>query len=373
MYWIREPYPFPESLSKALRSGTSQSAIEKLWPILSKQRGLPKHGEKHYAMQADLAEAYSAYYMPANALKFYFVLEEMRLLGLPLPEKNITVTDLGSGPGSALCSLAWWGKQNKTNVNYVAWEQSKHFITQGERLSASLRSEFPISTAWSLAKQPPLDFLKRQNPDIVLFQNSVHEIFPDPAIRKAELEKILSLLKRLAGPRYLILIEPALRHSSRDLLELRKELIHGGKTRVWLPCIDNRPCGALTQPTDWCHEEVPIEFPDWVNKLGASAQLTKESMLFSYLVLSSNNLSVPGWQNSTYRMVSQRLERKGQTECFLCTQQGKVKARVQRSKVTPESEQLQSWVRGDLFSNMELNDLGDLIQASRLSGTGACQ
>jgi hypothetical protein len=77
-------------------------------------------------------------------------------------------------------------------------------------------------------------------------------------------------------------------------------------------------------------------------------------------------LEVSGWQSDGYRMVSQRLERKGQTECYLCSQQGKVKVRVQHSKVTDENQQLEGWVRGDLFSDVKIAEKGDLISAKKL-------
>ena len=369
MFWIRDPYPFPSLLSESLMQKNTAQALTKLWPILSKQRGLPGPKETHYALQPELAEAYTAYYLPANALKIYFVLEEMRRLGLPLPEKKITIADLGSGPGSALCGAALWGKENSREINYHAWEQSKFFIGQGENLSTNLRKNFSITTSWSLAKREPLDFLKHCDPDVVLFQNSVHEIFSDPKERQRELEKIISLLKRSGGAKYLILIEPALRDSSRELLELRSSLIASDKARIWLPCLDNRPCGALSTKNDWCHEEVPVKFPEWMNNLGASAQMHKDSLLFSYLVISSPALEVSHWQSGALRMVSQRLEHKGQTECLLCTQSGKVKARVQRSKVTEENAQLQSWIRGDLFSQVELGESNDLVRATRLGAS----
>ena len=368
MFFV-DSFPFPAELEKILREfKASPQALAKLWPILAKSRGVPGKNETHYSLNSEMTGAYAAYYLPANALKIYFVLEEMRRLGLPL-EKELRVVDFGAGPGSVLCGTAFWAKENRSKIQYSAWEQSKNFVQLGEQVSSELRKNFPVTAEWSLAKRSPFEFLKGREPHVVVFQNSVHEIFPDEAERNRELEKILSLLKRLGGPRYLILIEPALRDSTRDLLRTREALIDGKKAKVWLPCLDNRPCGALASPNDWCHEEIAVEFPEWFNKFGSSAGLKKESLLFSYSVLAHTELEVPDWHADGLRMVSQRLERKGQTECFLCTQRGKLKVRVQLSKTTDENRQLLEWVRGDLFSEVEIGESGDLVRAERLRRT----
>ncbi len=364
--YFTDSFPFPPELDRILREfRASPEALAKLWPTLAKARGLPQKGETHYSLNSELADAYAAYYLPANALKLYFVLEEMRRLNLPF-ENELNVVDFGAGPGSALCGLALWGKETQRKIHYTAWEQSKHFLRVGERLNSELRKEFPITAEWALAKRSPIEFLKGREPHIVVFQNSVHEIFPNETERCLELEKILSLLKRLGGPRYVILLEPALRDSTRDLLKTRQALIESKKARVWLPCLDNRPCGALASAKDWCHEEISVQFPEWFNAFGASAGLKKEALLFSYVVLSHVDLEVPGWQPNGLRMVSQRLERKGQTECFLCTQEGKQKIRVQHSKTTEENKQVHEWVRGDLFSEAEVTESGDLVRAKHL-------
>ncbi len=63
------------------------------------------------------------------------------------------------------------------------------------------------------------------------------------------------------------------------------------------------------------------------------------------------------------------MERKGQVECRLCTAGGKVPARVQRSKSTPESEFLFETVRGDLWSELERGEKGDVLRARAVAAT----
>lgn len=129
----------------------------------------------------------------------------------------------------------------------------------------------------------------------------------------------------------------------------------------------DRACGALADPRDWCHEEVACDFPEWLNAIGAEAGLRKESLLFSY-AFSRPGQSAEAPLADCARMVSQRMERKGQVECRLCTPRGKRAARVQRSKATPENAFVLEAARGDLWRNAEIGEKGDVERAEKLEG-----
>ncbi|RYZ96233.1 MAG: hypothetical protein EOP11_23775 [Proteobacteria bacterium] len=202
----------------------------------------------------------------------------------------------------------------------------------------------------------------------VSFMNSLAEIFPDPELRLVEIKKIwatLSELSRKDGKaRYLVLIEPGSRENSRELSALKDAM----PKKPLLPCLDERPCGALKRPHDWCHEEVAVAFPDWMNELGAEAGLRKESLLFSYAVFSTKD-DYP--LRDSWRVVSQRLERKGQTECWMCTPPEKRVVRAQISKAGPESAPVLEARRGDIWRSPVVGPKGDLEAAERFFSPGA--
>src|ERR1043165_1695389 len=53
-----------------------------------------------------------------------------------------------------------------------------------------------------------------------------------------------------------IIIEPALRETSRELHELRDAIIGAGKANIFAPCTRRlAPCPMLERPDDWCHED----------------------------------------------------------------------------------------------------------------------
>ena len=376
MFYAPDAVGFPaaleEALARALRAGDPsllpkrQEALRRLWPRLARERG-QESGPSHYSFQRDEADAYAAYYLPANCLKPALVLEEAFLLGCdPMPAAESRWLDLGTGPGTAWWGLAWWCARRGKKLSFTGWDQSPAFQKIAQGLTAS--RPFPASASFLAGKDDPLALVKRLKPTHVSLMNSAAEIWPEPARREAALGALLSELasqERADGlARFLLVIEPGSRDSSRELAAL-KDKVQAAGPRVLLPCLDERPCGALADPRDWCHEEVACEFPGWLNELGAGAGLRKESLLFSYALISAAGKGLPGLRGGG-RIVSQRLERKGQVECRLCTAGGKVPVRVQRSKATPATEFFLSAGRGDLWRSATVGEKTDLLAADRL-------
>jgi hypothetical protein len=153
------------------------------------------------------------------------------------------------------------------------------------------------------------------------------------------------------------------------MLELRDKLRARSEIKVWLPCLDARPCGALEKPGDWCHEEVAAEFPEWVNALGAEAGLRKESLLFSYLICSVGVHPSPPqtWPKSGKRVVSPMMHEKGLVQCYMCTEKGKTRARVLNSRQNASNEVFLSSVRGQIYRQLDLDEKGNV--GSMISAT----
>jgi hypothetical protein len=376
MFFAPSPVAFPPALAEAITRGLfggppsarqlndRAAALRRLWEKLAKRRGQISAGERHYSFLADEAEAYAAYYLPANALKPALILEEALLTGSPGAEaREIRWLDCGTGPGTAYWGVAWWCRQRGRELKFTGWDQSPTFTAIASRLTRG----GPLGRADFTAgeKENPLSLLRRTKATHVSFVNSIAEIYPDPAKRQAEITRLLEAMRELerqdGQARYLFLIEPGSQASSRELATLKDAL----GVPVILPCLDERPCGALTRASDWCHEEVGAEFPSWMNELGAAAGLRKEALLFSYAVWrAGEGVTLPLRGRS--RVVSQRLERKGQTECWACTPGGKKNARAQRSKAGEEALPVTEACRGDIWIDEELGPKGDFLNGRRL-------
>jgi Mitochondrial small ribosomal subunit Rsm22 len=144
--------------------------------------------------------------------------------------------------------------------------------------------------------------------DLVVAAHLLNELFVDRA--PAERIRLRALRVRawanvLLAPRgLLILIEPALRQTSRELLALRDHLLSDG-LHVVAPCFWTGPCPALARDRDWCHDAAPVP--------------SKPRVDFSYLVLSAE----PVAPRALHRVVSDPLPEKGRLRLFVCGPNGR--------------------------------------------------
>jgi ribosomal protein RSM22 (predicted rRNA methylase) len=100
-----------------------------------------------------------------------------------------------------------------------------------------------------------------------------------------------------------VVIEPALRETSRALLGVRDRLLAAG-LHVEEPCFCQSPCPALQRESDWCHDSAGV--------LVAG----RSRVDFSYLVLRRSGAAAvdPG----RYRVVSDPIKDKGRLRFFVC-------------------------------------------------------
>jgi hypothetical protein len=111
----------------------------------------------------------------------------------------------------------------------------------------------------------------------------------------------------------LILLEPALRETSRELLAVRDLIVAAGLVVV-APCLWMGPCPALGKERDWCHDTATR--PD---VKGAAARVD-----FSYLVVRAHGDPEPTTTDPTlFRIVSEPLAEKGRLRLYGCGPSGR--------------------------------------------------
>jgi ribosomal protein RSM22 (predicted rRNA methylase) len=144
----------------------------------------------------------------------------------------------------------------------------------------------------------------------------------DATRRRRHAELIRGALRELADDGSLIIVEPALRTRTRHLHALRDALV--AECTVFAPCLHQQACGALRRPGDWCHEDLPIDLPDWLVPVARAAGLRYQGLTFSYLVVRKDGKTLAAELTrvtvapTPLRVVSKLLKSKGKTEVFLC-------------------------------------------------------
>lgn len=169
--------------------------------------------------------------------------------------------------------------------------------------------------------------------DLIVAAHLLNELYVDRASAERvalRARRVLAWAKALLAPNgHLILIEPALRETSRELLALRDQLITNG-LQVVAPCFWTGPCPALTRERDWCHDAAPVRSQPRVD--------------FSYLVLRAEPISRAP---DLFRIVSDPLREKGRLRLFGCGASGRHPlVRLDRHR-SPANAAFSDLVRGD--------------------------
>ncbi len=368
--------------------------VARLSNLLTRDRADLPHS---YLKDNELREAYIAYYLPANMYKVHLPLRELSRHPAGILRKNrLRILDLGSGPGTAILGIMdfFSGFSDKPFLEFTAVDPVEENLMAAVRLFRSFKEDASADASLITAKSV-IERTKSlpQGPfDIIIMSNVLSEAghpaagsekipltppFSKGEIRLPPLEKggkgdlkpdyRLNLLKsvingRLAADGSLIIIEPALRETSRELLEVRDGLLKGG-LHIYSPCLMNNPCPALANPKDWCHEDIPWDPPAAIQEIDKLTGLRKDSLKFSYLVIRRDALSMRDIVgDNTFRVVSEPLVSKGKIEFYLCNAGGRrLAVRLDKDK-TRLNEPLSKLKRGNIISFEGLVDEGKRLR-----------
>lgn len=315
-------------------------------------RGLTRERElagARYMDEEKLLGAYLLFYWPVSYLQARGTISE-------LPRKPRTVLDLGSGPGP---------------VAFAALDAGAAEVAAADRSGAALRTARalageagePIATReWSPSRGRPLaELAGGRRLDLVTLGHVVNELFPGPEADARRADLLEEAAGLLAPGGSLLVLEPALRDTSRALLRVRDLLVARGFA-VRAPCLFRGPCPALLRETDWCHAERPIEPPPLVAQIGKAAGLRKEAVKMSYLVLAPKG---EGWAEPppgrVFRIVSEPLPSKGRLRYMGCGPEGRMGLSLQEKHVRDGNRRFEKLLRGDVVRATEGEPRGDGI------------
>lgn len=332
-----------------------REAVRELSSLFTRQREeLPGDYLEHSQWLA----AYVHYFLPVNLAKIQTLLEEM-----PNPDftKPLRVLDIGSGPGTGPLAVVdwWWSHRPNGCLSVVAVDRSRQalrlsgliwdaFCLGGAKGQASLRTYNNLLEGWHNCS-----WISSEGEfDLIIVANTLSEMTasrqePTKAITEGS-EFLAALLKRLAPDGTLMVVEPALRVTSRMLHHIRNRLLEAGICTVYSPCLHEASCPALDHPDDWCHEERPWEPPQSVREIDRAVGFIKDALKFSYLLLRKDGKTIVARQSTTYRVVSELRVLKGEKRAWLCNEQGRIEVGRLDRLVSPQNAAFDEIRRGDL-------------------------
>lgn len=234
--------------------------------------------------------AYRHYYLPLNYLRNNLVLRRGLQVGF-FAGLNQTV-DWGAGPGTASLTLAKLPELRKQ----ILIEKSQTAIKQFSDLHTQL--VHPTATADLKFKDLDLDYSRA----LLVFSYSLTEMQSLP-VGWNQFEALM-------------ILEPSTRQDGRKLLELRQKLIEAGYS-IWAPCLHQAACPLLVESkTDWCHDRVHVNAPDWFLKLEHGLPFKNKTVTTSYIL--ARRKKSPAHAENRMRLTGDSLEEKGKTRQLAC-------------------------------------------------------
>ena len=309
------------------------AAVERLSRGLTREREM---AGARYLDEERLLAAYLLYYWPVSYLQARGALSE-------LPRRPRRVLDLGSGPGPVAFAALDAGAAEVT-----AADRSARALSAAAALAREAGEPLAVRE-WNPTRPAALAQLAAGRTfDLVAMGNVLNELWngqDQDARRAALLEEALGLV---APGGSLLVIEPALRDTSRALLRVRDLLVERG-IAVRAPCLFRGPCPALAREGDWCHAERRVEAPPLVAQIARAAGLRREAVKMSYLVLAPRG---EGWPapppGRAFRIVSEPLAGKGRLRYMGCGPEGRMGLSLQERHVTDANRRFAGLLRGDV-------------------------
>jgi len=328
-----------------------------------------------YLKDKGLREAYETYYLPSNRGKIQKPLSELALHPGNLFKKDtLRILDLGCGPGTAMLGVLEFFAAGKKcpRLEFMAVDHVSENLKMAEELFAAFKGtsdlDVSLKTLRSTIEQAP--HLPVSTFDLLIFSNVLNEIFIRDEARIAKRTVLVAeLLNRfLAVDGSVIIIEPALRETSRELLEVRDGLLKQS-FHIYSPCLCHAGCPALVNPKDWCHEDLAWEPPATIKELDKLTGLRKDSLKFSYLIMRKDNRSLAGLYGvHAFRVVSELLVSKGKREFYICGKEGRRLITRLDKDWAAQNEFFGSLQRGDVVGFDRLIDEGKRYKVGKETG-----
>ncbi len=277
--------------------------------------------------------AYLLYFWPVSYMQASRVLGHIAHVAL---WSKAPVLDLGSGPGPVAMAA----------VDAGAHEIELREKTQrGLDVALRLARDAGVKASGMRQDLQRLESLEANTYSVITMGHMLGELWSlgdsEQAIAQ-RVELCARLMDALVPGGHLVIMEPALRETSREMLRVRDALIEAGHG-VKAPCYYKGACPALGRERDWCHAEFSWQMPRLVSQIAQAAGRRKERLKMSYVIFEKGlGVSQSCDDPNLFRLVSEPLHTKGRFHFMGCGARGRVGLTLLKRDRTPQNK---AWIK----------------------------
>lgn len=302
------------------------------------------------AAVADLA-ARALFFTVADAAKPWLPLAELADGLLPAPAgflggERLRVLDVGAGCGAMTLGLLGFlaTRTPRPAVRATLVDRDGAALAIAADAIAAVGRALAVDVAVEVVQGDVDGRALGAGHDLVLAGSLLNELAPDAALATAR-----AMLAATTADGVVVIVEPALRETSRALHGVRDALVTGGHATVLAPCTRRAaPCPALADERDWCHDHRPLSLPPRTHQLARATGLRDGDLKLAYLALARPEVAVAA--SPAVRVIDDPRGEKGKHGLTVCADVGWVPLRLLRRHRTTDNRAFERARRGDLLT-----------------------
>ncbi|MBI4126472.1 MAG: methyltransferase domain-containing protein [Deltaproteobacteria bacterium] len=288
---------------------------------------------KNYLNKKEFRSAYLLYFFLPTYTKVRHCLLQLELQKR-LPRGGIVdVLDLGSGPGAAgiACAHHFSAHSRTVRLNVHAVDQNEPGLRDATELFRSLAYErHRLATEVSTLTPSSLQrALKGRRYDLIIAANLLNEC---GSVEDQERFCHMLIEHHLTDNGLLLVIDPALQKTTRDLMAVRDHLLEKGLASVVAPCLHQKFCPMrAANRRDWCHFYIEWRCPKIIRQLDHLIGNNHDHLKMAYFVFAPLSQPSPSrgegkgeGATNRWRVVSSPMPSTGKTEMLLCGETGEL-------------------------------------------------
>jgi ribosomal protein RSM22 (predicted rRNA methylase) len=276
--------------------------------------------------------AYALYYLPINFAKLAHLFRQELNFNF---SRAIRVLDFGCGPGTGALAAA---SSFNSSLEISLFDASSECSSFAKQLLESYIHGLTATVLSSLTK------LQENSFDLVIAANVLTELSGNT--RQATIDQLLQLV---AKDGYLVLLEPALKTFTQNIMSDRDQILANNRDySVIFPCFLQNACPMLLEgKDDWCHGELPNnswERPPLLRQMDELLEFNKHRVKYAAFIFQRSHKA----KLSGYRVLRPLTKKHA---ALLCGEKGLLQIDARQAK---EFQLKHALKNADVFSELSI-------------------